>query len=309
MAARRTLTVGTRGSRLALRQTELVVAKLCQRNAEIGIDVREIRTEGDRRPGESLAAIGGQGVFVKEIEAALLRREIDFAVHSLKDVPADLAEGCVIAAVPQRADPRDALVAHHGARLADLPSGARIGTGSERRAVQLRALRSDIEPVDIRGNVETRIRKVDEGNYDGAVLAVAGLERLGLLERASQVFEPEDLLPAVGQGALAVEARANDAELLELLAEIDDRDARLAVEAERAFLQRLGGSCNLPFGALAEIDGETLRIRGFLADDSGTELFRSELTGSVAEARDLGARLADQLLSLNAAYYIPSTGP
>ncbi len=309
MAARRTLTVGTRGSRLALRQTELVVAKLRERNADIGIDVREIRTEGDRRPDESLAAIGGQGVFVKEIEAALLRREIDFAVHSLKDVPADLAEGCVIAAVPQRADPRDALVTRNGARLADLPPGARIGTDSERRAVQLRVLRKDIEPVDIRGNVETRIRKVDDGDYEAACLAVAGLERLGLIDRAAQVFEPDEMLPAVGQGALAVEARADDTELLELLASIDDPNAHLAVEAERAFLQRLGGSCNLPFGALAEIEHDVLRIRGFLADDTGTELFRSELTGSVAEARELGGRLADQLLSLNAAYYIPSTGP
>jgi hydroxymethylbilane synthase len=305
----RNLTVGTRASRLALRQTELITDALRERHPKIAIDVREIRTEGDRRPGESLAAIGGQGVFVKEIEAALLRREIDLAVHSLKDVPADLADGCVIAAVPQRADPRDALVTSNGARLADMPSGARIGTGSERRAVQLRALRNDIEPVDIRGNVETRIRKVDEGQFDGAVLAVAGLERLGLLKRAAQVFEVFELLPAVGQGALAVEARADDTELLDLLATIDDRRARLAVEAERAFLQRLGGGCRLPFGALAEIEGETLRIRGFISDDTGSELFRAELSGSAADAKDLGAQLADQLSSQTAAYYIPSTGP
>ncbi len=309
MTAGRRLTVGTRGSRLALRQTELVVTALREHYSDIEIEVREIRTEGDRRPGESLTAIGGQGVFVKEIEAALLRREIDVAIHSLKDVPADLAEGCVIAAVPQRGDPRDALVTRDGARLADLRPGARIGTGSARRAVQLRALRSDVEPADIRGNVETRIRKVDEGDYDGAVLAVAGLERLGLLGRASQVFEPEELLPAVGQGALAVEARADDTELLQLLAAIDDRSARVAVEAERAFLQRLGGGCRLPFGALAEIDGAMLRIRGFSSDDTGTELFRSEQTGAVTDATTLGARLAEQLLSLNASFYVPSTGP
>jgi hydroxymethylbilane synthase len=308
VSPRRTLTVGTRGSRLALRQTELVVAKLREQHADVDIDVREIRTEGDRRPGESLAAIGGQGVFVREIEAALLRREIDFAIHSLKDVPADLADGCVIAAVPKRADPRDALVTKDGARLADLPSSARIGTGSERRAVQLRALRGDIEPVDIRGNVETRIRKVDEGAYAAAVLAVAGLERLGLLDRAAQVFEAGEMLPAVGQGALAVEARADDTELLELLAAIDDRDAHLAVEAERAFLQRLGGGCRLPFGALAEVDGETLRIRGFLADDTGAELFRSELTGGVGEGPALGVRLAHELLTMKAAFDIPTTG-
>ncbi len=309
MSPRRTLTVGTRSSRLALRQTELVVSKLRERQPDIDIAVREIRTEGDRRQGESLATIGGQGVFVKEIEAALLRREIDFAVHSLKDVPADLAEGCVIAAVPQRGDPRDALVTKDGVRLADLPSGARIGTGSERRAVQLRVLRNDIEPADIRGNVETRIRKVDEGDYDAAVLAVAGLERLGLLERASQFFEPDEMLPAVGQGALAVEARADDAELLSILGGIDNRNARLAVEAERAFLQRLGGSCNLPFGALAEIEHDVLRIRGFLADDSGAELFRAEQTGRVDEGPALGERLAGELLTMKAASDIPSTGP
>lgn len=308
MPPRRTLTVGTRGSRLALRQTELVVAKLREYQPDIEIDVREIRTEGDRRSRESIAAIGGQGVFVKEIEAALLRREIEFAVHSLKDVPADLADGCIIAAVPQRADPRDALVTKFGALLANLPSGARIGTGSERRAVQLRALRSDVEPVDIRGNVETRIRKVDEGAYDAAVLAVAGLERLGLLDRASQIFEPDDMLPAVGQGALAVEARADDSELLDLLAAIDDRDARLAVEAERAFLQRLGGGCRLPFGALAEVDGGTMRIRGFLADDAGAELFRSAQSGGEDEGSALVVRLADELLAMKAAFDIPSTG-
>jgi len=309
VAAVSKLSVGTRASRLALRQTELVVAALKERHPALAIEIREIRTEGDRRPGESLATIGGQGVFVKEIEAALLRREIDIAVHSLKDVPADLAEGCVIAAVPQRADPRDALITRTGARLAGLPSGARIGTGSERRAVQLRALRGDVEPVDIRGNVETRIRKADEGQFDGVVLAVAGLERLGLLDRASQVFEPDEMLPAVGQGALAVEARADDAELLELLAVLDDRDARLAVEAERAFLQRLGGGCRLPFGALAEIEGDRLRLRGFISDETGSELFRAELSGSAVDATSIGGQLADQLASQTAAYYIPSTGP
>jgi hydroxymethylbilane synthase len=300
----RKLTVGTRASRLALRQTELICAALRGRHPEIEIDVREIRTEGDRRSGESLAAIGGQGVFVKEIEAALLRREIDFAVHSLKDVPADLADGCVIAAVPQRADPRDALVTSKGARLADLPSGARIGTGSERRAVQLRALRNDIEPVDIRGNVGTRIRKVDEGQFAGAVLAVAGLERLGLLKRAAQVFDGDELLPAVGQGALAVEARADDTELLDLLAEIDDRNARLAVEAERAFLQRLGGGCRLPFGALAEIEGETLHIRGFISDAAGARAFRAELRGAASDAQTLGTQLAERLLEDGAIEFV-----
>jgi len=271
--------------------------------------MREIKTEGDRRAGESLVAIGGQGVFVKEIEAALLRREIDFAVHSLKDVPADLADGCIIAAVPERVDPRDALVTRNRVKLAGLPSGARIGTGSERRAVQLRALRTDVEPVDIRGNVDTRIRKVDEGEYDGAVLAVAGLERLEVMGRVVQMFEADEMLPAVGQGALAVEARADDAEVLELLATIDDLEVRRCVEAERAFLRRLGGGCRLPFGALAEIDGTAMRIRGFITDDAGVEMFREALLGNAEEGATLGVRLADELLTMKASFDIPSTGP
>ncbi len=304
MAGRRTLVVGSRGSRLALRQTELVVGPLRERHPDLQIDVREIRTEGDRRPEDSLTQIGGQGVFVKELESALLRGEIDFAVHSLKDMPADLAPGCEIAAVPQRGDPRDALVSRHGATLADLPAGARVGTGSARRAVQLCALRPDVEAVDIRGNVDTRVRKVDEGQFDGAVLAVAGLERLGLLARATEIFAPDVMLPAVGQGALAVEARADDAELLALLEALDHRETRLACEAERAFLQRLGGGCRLPFGALAEIDDETLRIRGFISNADGARMFRGEVSGREEDAISLGATLAESLLTQGAAEFV-----
>ena len=228
MAAARTFVVGTRGSRLALRQTELLLAALRSRHEGIDVRVREVRTEGDRRPNEPLLRIGGQGVFVKELEAALLRREIDLAVHSLKDVPAKLTPGLALAAYPQRADPRDVLVTRARGTMKQLASGARVGTGSERRAVQLRAIRPDLEYADIRGNVDTRVRKVDEGEYDAVVLAAAGLERLDLLERAAEVFPPDVVLPAVGQGALAVEARADDAELIELLATIDDHDTRLA---------------------------------------------------------------------------------
>jgi hydroxymethylbilane synthase len=300
----RAFVVGTRGSRLALRQTDLVLDLVRAQHPNIAAEVREVRTEGDRRPDAPLSAIGRQGVFVKELEAALLRREIDFAVHSLKDVPAELGEGLVLAAFPQRADPRDALVARNGARLADLPSNARIGTGSPRRAVQLRALRSDVEPLEIRGNVDTRIRKVDEGVFDAAVLAVAGLERLDVLERASEIFEPDVMLPAVGQGALAIEARADDRQTLELLSKIDDKDTRLACEAERAFLVRLGGGCRLPFGALAEIDGETLRIRGFISDDSGASMFRGETTGPRADRASIGVRLAELLLAQGAAQFV-----
>ena len=304
MASRRTLIVGTRGSRLALRQTELVVEALRSHHPELQFQVREVRTEGDRRANDSLAVIGGQGVFVKELEATLLRREVDLAVHSLKDMPIELTAGLTLAAMPERGDPRDALVTRDGATLATLPAGARVGTGSARRAVQLRTLRPELTPVDIRGNVDTRVRKVDEGAVDGAVLAVAGLERLGLLERAAELFSPEAMLPAVGQGALAVEARADDAELLALLAAIDHRETRLACEAERAFLERLGGGCRLPFGALALVDGETIRARGFISDMEGAHSFRAEVSGPAAEAEPVGVRLAEALLGQGAAAFV-----
>ena len=304
MSPRRSFVVGTRGSRLALRQTELILDLLRGRYPDLRFEVREVRTEGDRRPDEPLSRIGGQGVFVKELEAALLRGEVDLAVHSLKDVPAELSDGLTLAAIPQRGDPRDALVARNGATLAELPSGARVGTGSARRAVQLRALRPDLEPVEIRGNVDTRVRKVDGGEVAAVVLAAAGLERLGLLDRASELFAPDVMLPAVGQGALAVEARADDEELLELLSAIDHRETRLACEAERSFLRRLGGGCRLPFGALAEVDGETLRMRGFISDESGARVFRAEGSGPAVEAVAIGGRLAERLLEQGAAEFV-----
>ena len=304
MAPQRGLIVGTRGSRLALRQTQLVVEALRACHPDVQFEAREVRTEGDRRSQDSLSRIGGQGVFVKELEAALLRGEIDLAVHSLKDAPVELAPGLTLAAIPQRGDPRDALVSRDGATLATLPAGARVGTGSGRRAVQLRALRSDLVPVDIRGNVDTRIRKVDEGAVDAVVLAAAGLERLGLLERAAEVFPPEVMLPAVGQGALAVEARADDAELLDLLSPIDHQETRLACEAERAFLGRLGGGCRLPFGALAVVQGETLRARGFISDMEGARAFRAEVSEAAADAESAGVRLAEALLDQGAAEFV-----
>lgn len=304
MAPRRTLIVGTRGSRLARRQTEQIVQSLRACHPDLRLEAREVRTEGDRQTETSLLRIGGQGVFVKELEAALLRGDVDLAVHSLKDVPVELAPGLTLAALPQRGDPRDALVSRDGATLATLPSGARVGTGSRRRAVQLRAFRPDLEPVDIRGNVDTRIRKVEEAQVDAAVLAAAGLERLGLLERAAEVLSPDVMLPAVGQGALAVEARADDAELLALLSAIDHRETRAACEAERAFLRRLGGGCRLPFGALAAVEGETVRARGFISDAEGARTFRAETSGPAEEAKSVGVQLAERLLEQGAAEFV-----
>ncbi|HEY4686165.1 MAG TPA: hydroxymethylbilane synthase, partial [Dehalococcoidia bacterium] len=232
----RPLVLGTRGSALARRQAELAVEALLRVGPDVEIETRVIRTEGDRRRDVPLEEIGGEGVFVKDIERRLAKGEIDLAVHSLKDMPAQTPEGLEIGAVLRRGDPRDALVSRDGARLTSLPAGARIGTDSRRRAVQLLALRPDVRPASIRGNVDTRLRKVAAGEYDAAVLAVAGLERLGLLRQASQLFSVDELLPAVGQGALAIECRADDDETLALLALVDHKETRLAVTAERAFL-------------------------------------------------------------------------
>ncbi len=250
MTINRTFIIGTRGSRLALAQTTLVVDALKSAHPDAKFEVREITTQGDRDT-KPLSEIGGQGVFTKAIEDALLAKTIDIAVHSMKDLPPRLSEGLVIAAVPERADPRDALVTKDGRTLANLPTNARIGTGSARRAVQLKALRDDVECVEIRGNVDTRICKVDDGEYDAVVLAMAGLDRLGLGARASQVFTIEELVPSPGQGALAVQVRDDDIDARDIVEEIDHRETRVATKFERAFLGELGAGCKMPVGAHA----------------------------------------------------------
>jgi hydroxymethylbilane synthase len=294
-------TIGARGSRLSLRQVELVRELLLAAAPGTQLEMREIRTEGDRSAAP-LSEIGGLGVFTKRIEDALLSREIDIAVHSLKDLPPQLAAGLTIGAVPERGDVRDALVTRDGLALADLPQGARIGTGSERRAVQLRALRNDLVPVEIRGNVDTRIRKVEAGEYDGAVLALAGLERLGLDEKATRIFTLDEMLPAVGQGALAVEVRADDAETLAFVGGIEHPASRAAVEAERAFLARLGAGCRMPVGAHAVATHTTLSLDAMLANESGhirrmSEQIRWTSETSLDDARALGTTVADAMLA------------
>jgi len=300
----RVIIVGSRGSRLALRQTELVLAELSRRFPGRRFQVQEVRTTGDRRPEISLAAIGGQGVFVKELEAALRARRVDLAVHSLKDVPAEVGRGLVLAAVTERGDVRDAVVSRGRRRLAELPAGSRIGTGSLRRAVQVRALRPDLEVVELRGNVDTRLRKVEEGLVDAAILAAAGLARLGYLGRAAELLDTDAVLPAIGQGALTLEARADDAEVIEMASALEHRDTRLAVTAERAFLARLGGGCRLPMAALGIVEGDSLRLRGLIADPAGRRLLRGQVAGPSVDAEALGASLAEQLLSQGAAELI-----
>lgn len=285
--------IGARGSALSLRQVEIVVNALRSSHADVSIEVREIKTEGDRS-SRPLSEIGGLGVFTKAIEDALLSREIDIAVHSLKDLPPALTAGLTLAAIPARADVRDALVTRGGRTLAGLPPGARIGTGSERRAAQLKAMRADIETAEIRGNVPTRIAKVDSGDYDGAVLAMAGLERLGLMARASQIFSVDEMTPAVGQGALGIEVRADDVAAIALVAAIEHADTRAAVTAERAFLARLGAGCRMPVGAHATIAGATITMRAMIGDDNG--IGRDEISGAAGDADALGAKLADRML-------------
>ncbi len=296
----KTLTVGSRGSRLALRQTELVVAELARQHPRVRFEIRQVRTSGDRRHDVSLSVIGGQGVFVKELESALLAGEIDLAVHSLKDMTTDITPGLAIAAVPRRGDVRDALVSRGGQTLADLPAGARVGTGSLRRAVQVRAFRPDLEVIDIRGNIDTRMRKVAEGQAAAVLLAAAGLERLGWLERAAELLPVEVMLPAVGQGALAVETRADDAATREVVAAIDDPETGLATQAEKAFLDRLGGGCRVPIAALATVDGRVLRLRGLVAEVDGPRIVRGEVSGPLETAEALGVGLAEDLLKQGA---------
>jgi hydroxymethylbilane synthase len=294
----RPFVIGTRGSRLALRQTEIVRDLLLAGHPGARIDVREIKTEGDVST-QPLSVIGGAGVFTKAIEDALLTREIDIAVHSLKDLPPQIAPALTIAAVPERGDSRDALVTRDRRTLADLPKGARIGTGSARRAAQLRALRPDVEPVDIRGNVDTRVRKVEDGDYDAAVLALAGLQRLGLQAKAVHVFSPFEMTPAVGQGCLAVEVRADDPEAIQLTRAIDHGESHTAARAERAFLARLGAGCRLPVGAwTAPYEGDdVLRVHGMMAAGTPSRILRASEQGAIADATKIGERLAQSLIA------------
>jgi hydroxymethylbilane synthase len=289
------LTVGTRGSALALRQTELIVERLRSLNPGLEIEVRIIKTKGDKILDEPLTRIAGKGFFVAEIERALIRGEIDFAVHSMKDLPAEMTEGLVIAAIPEREDPSDALISR-GPSLHDLPKGARIGTSSPRRQAQLRHFRPDLELVDLRGNLDTRIRRLEEGRFDAVVLAYAGLRRMGWEDRVTEKLPPEICLPAVGQGALAVQTREDNAETTELLARLDDAESRAAVTAERSLLSALGGGCQVPIGALGVIEGAALRLRGVVASPDGKRLIRGEVSGDWNKPEGVGRHLADVLV-------------
>jgi hydroxymethylbilane synthase len=293
------LRIATRRSPLARWQAGHVADLLREREPGLEIRMHELVTRGDRVLDVPLAQVGGKGLFVKEIEDALLAGEAEIAVHSMKDLPAELAPGLTVGAVPEREDPRDALVAPKHGSLAKLPRGARVGTASLRRAAQLRALRPDLRIETVRGNVETRLRKATE-ELDAVVLAHAGLLRLGLADRITQLFTPDEMLPAVAQGALALEAREGDAATLARLAALDDVSTRVQVEAERGFLARIQGSCQIPVAAHAVLEGGTVRLRALVASIDGARIVRAERRGPDGAARAVGEAVAEELLSRGA---------
>jgi hydroxymethylbilane synthase len=292
----RTLTLGTRASKLALVQTEIVRMALNATHPALDISVEHITTRGDIVLDRPLNMVGGKGLFITEIEEALRTGQIDLAVHSAKDLPSELASDMQLGAISLRADPRDAVVSQTGARLNELPAGARIGTSSVRRACQLRQLRPDATILDLRGNVDTRLRKLHEGQYDAIILAAAGLDRLGLAHEIAERLEPDVMIPAVAQGALSVECRLGDEPIIRLLAPLNDDATRTAVLAERAFLATLGGSCSVPAAAYAHIQGDSLTIIGMIGAADG-RIVRGRRSGPITQAQSLGRRLAKSLLA------------
>lgn len=288
------LTIASRGSQLALWQARWVEARLAEAGRAVRIEI--VKTTGDSITDAPLARIGGKGLFTKEIEEALLSRRADIAVHSLKDLPTELPEGLVLAAVPAREDPRDAMV---GSTFAALPKGAKVGTSSLRRAAQLRKLRPDLVIESVRGNIDTRLRKWREGQYYAIVLAATGLKRLGWEDRITEILPPEVMCPAVGQGALGIETRP-DSPGFTAAAPLDDPDTRAAVTAERALLAALGGGCQVPIGAHATVAGPRLRLFGIVAAQDGSALVSAESEGSTADAAAIGRELAAALLDRGA---------
>ena len=294
--AEKKLVLGTRGSALALRQAEWVKGRLAGAWGGVVIDVRVIRTQGDKVLDTALSKIGGKGLFTGEIEKQLQDGDIDLAVHSLKDLPTDRAAGLMVAAVSEREDAADVLVSKGSLKLEQLPLGAKVLTSSLRRKAQLLNRRVDLKVEDVRGNVPTRIAKMHEGDALAMVMAMAGLKRLGLADVVSERFEPREFLPACGQGALAIEARIEDARVRELVAVLDDRVSRAATTAERAMLGYMGGGCQVPIGGYAWVEGGRLELWGMVADLAGEQVVRAQVVGEIDGAEELGRAVAEELL-------------
>ncbi|MBI4206307.1 MAG: hydroxymethylbilane synthase [Betaproteobacteria bacterium] len=289
------MVIASRESALALWQARHVQSRLTALYPGIEVSILGMTTQGDRMLGASLAKVGGKGLFVKELEDALAQGRADLAVHSMKDVPMHLPAGFELAAVMERADPRDAFISNRCRGLAELPPGSRVGTSSLRRESQLRARYPHLRVEPLRGNVPTRVTKLDDGRYDAIIVAAAGLKRLGLEERITALLTPEESLPAVGQGALGLECRAERADVHELLAPLNHPATALCVTAERAFSRALAGSCNVPLGGFAEVSGEHLRLRGFVGAPDGSRLVSGEIDGPANDPAALGHALADKL--------------
>ncbi|MEP6570143.1 MAG: hydroxymethylbilane synthase [Acidobacteriota bacterium] len=297
------LVIGSRGSKLALTQAEMVKAELARLEPALTVRIEIIKTSGDAST-DPLSIIGGKGVFTKELEEALLDSRIDVAVHSLKDLPTIIPDGLFLAAICKREDPRDALVLSRKLNAAtsiqSLPQGAMVGTSSPRRLAQLRHLRADLVIEELRGNVDTRLRKLDEGKYDALVLACAGLRRLGMESRISAALPPAEMLPAVGQGALGIETRTGAAAAIAAVCKLDHKFTRLACTAERAFLRSLGGGCQLPIAGYAVVREKRIKLDGLVAQPQGVRIVRDRIAGDLDQAEQLGTELGERLLEQGA---------
>ncbi|NIO16712.1 MAG: hydroxymethylbilane synthase [Deltaproteobacteria bacterium] len=289
--------LGTRGSMLALWQANHIKDRIEQNSPDVSVELVRIKTTGDKILDVPLAKVGGKALFVKEIEEALLDGKVDFAVHSMKDVPTVIPAGLEIAVATEREDPRDALVSPSGKKFHELPGGALIGTSSLRRQSQALHVRGDLKIEVLRGNLDTRLRKVSEGVFDAVILAAAGLKRMNWEDRITECIDPAVMIPAVGQGALGIEVRVDDAETKELISFLNHEETAAAVSGERAFLEKLEGGCQVPIGAHGVVNGRLMRITGFVASTDGMRMVRGEVTGEVSDSPALGRALAEDLLS------------
>jgi len=294
------LRIATRKSPLALWQAEHVRARLQQLHPGLQVELLTMSTQGDRVLDSPLAKIGGKGLFVKELEQGMLAGRADIAVHSMKDVPAELPEGLEIGAILEREDPRDAFVSNRFGTLAELPQGARVGTSSLRRQCQLRAVRPDLEILDLRGNVNTRLAKLDAGDYDAIVLASAGLKRLGMAERITRTLEPEEMLPAIAQGVIGIECRSDDAAVKALIGPLYHAETGLRTQAERAMNAALDGGCQAPVAGYSTVTGDRIYLRGLVGWPNGSAIVRGEVSGPAVAAARLGEQLATELLERGA---------
>lgn len=292
--------IGTRGSPLALWQANWIKSELQSLHDGLAVEIITIKTSGDKIQDAPLAKIGGKGLFVKEIEEGLMRGEIDIAVHSMKDVPIELPDGLTIATITRRENPCDALISKDGKKLEDLPKGAKVGTGSLRRTTQLLSYRPDLQIIPMRGNVETRIKKLTTDGLDAIILATAGLYRLGWKDKITEIIDPDILLPSVGQGAVGIEARQHDVDVLQLIIGLDHETTHLELEAERAFLRVLGGGCQVPIAAHATLADDKLRLKALVGSPDGKQILKSEKSGLAQNAERIGDSLGRELLNMGA---------